>query len=114
MAVSRIAPPVLALLATGCFAPGDGREPPLDRIYFPVGVALSPGYTRMYVANSDFDLQFNAGSLQAYDLERLDALLPVYCGGRRRLLGGAELRRGQPLVRRDLRPERGRALRRPR
>lgn len=65
--------------ASGCFKPDDGREPPLDRIYFPVGLALSPDGDRLYVANSDWDLQFNAGSVQAYDAARLRELLPRHC-----------------------------------
>lgn len=69
----------LSLAATGCFKPDDGREPPLDRIYFPTGLALSPDGDRLYVANGDWDLQFNAGSVQAYDAARLRALLPRYC-----------------------------------
>ncbi len=70
---------VLATAAAGCYPPGHGADPPLNTIYFPVGMAVSPGATRLYVANSDFDLQYNAGSLQAYDLERLRALAPQYC-----------------------------------
>jgi len=67
------------LLLTSCFSPGEGIEPPLERLYFPVGLARSPGATRLYVANSDFDLQYNGGSLQAYDLERLRLLVPRGC-----------------------------------
>jgi DNA-binding beta-propeller fold protein YncE len=63
----------------GCFKLDDGREPPLDRIYFPSSLALSPGGERLYVANSDWDLQFNAGTVQAFDLARVRALLPRYC-----------------------------------
>ncbi|MCA9598800.1 MAG: hypothetical protein KC776_36060 [Myxococcales bacterium] len=76
--------PTLALASavlSGCVDPGAGVEPPLNRIYFPVGLAISPGATRLYVANSDFDLQFNAGSLQAMDLQRIRELLPKYCTG---------------------------------
>src|SRR5215510_2227400 len=69
----------LGLSALGCFKPDDGREPPLDRIYFPTGLTLSPDADRLYVANSDWDLQFNAGSVQAYDAARLRELLPRYC-----------------------------------
>lgn len=65
--------------SAGCFKPDDGREPPLDRIYFPVGIALSADGDRLYVANSDWDLQFNAGSVQAYDAARLRELLPRHC-----------------------------------
>jgi hypothetical protein len=68
-----------AVSLAGCYSPGNGVTPPLDKIYFPVGIAVSPGETRMYVANSDFDLQYNSGSLQAYDLVRLRSLLPEYC-----------------------------------
>lgn len=64
---------------SGCFKPDDGREPPLDRIYFPTGLALSPDGNRLYVANSDWDLQFNAGSVQVYDAAALRARLPTYC-----------------------------------
>lgn len=69
----------LILAALGCFKPDDGREPPVDRIYFPVGLALSSDGDRLYVANSDWDLQFNAGSVQAYDAARLREMLPRYC-----------------------------------
>jgi hypothetical protein len=80
-----------------CFPPTEGREPPLDEFYFPVGLAISQGPDSvgasgdagaaelsaparwLYVANSDFDLQFNSGSLLAFDLERLRQLLPVAC-----------------------------------
>lgn len=69
----------LSSITLGCFEPDDGREPPLDRIYFPSALALSPDGSRLYVANSDWDLQFNAGSVQVYDAARLRALLPTYC-----------------------------------
>jgi hypothetical protein len=70
---------VLYAGALGCFRPDDGREPPLDRIYYPTGLALSADGDRLYVANSDWDLQFNAGSVQAYDAARLRELLPRAC-----------------------------------
>lgn len=69
----------LSSVATGCFEPDDGREPPLDRIYFPTGIALSPDGNRLYLANSDWDLQFNAGSVQVYDAAQLRASLPPSC-----------------------------------
>src|ERR1043165_7922060 len=72
----------------GCFKLDDGREPPLDRIYFPTGVALSPGGERLYVANSDWDLQFNAGTVQAFDLQRVRELLPRYCDAHDECLPG--------------------------
>lgn len=70
----------LAVLAlTGCYDQGGGVEPPLDRIYFPVGLAVSPAASRLYVVNSDFDLQYNSGSLQALDLDRVREIVPKAC-----------------------------------
>jgi hypothetical protein len=55
----------------GCYTGGGGNAPPLDSLNFPVGLAVSAGGNVLYVLNSDFDLEFNAGSLQAYDLTML-------------------------------------------
>jgi hypothetical protein len=92
-----------ALFCSGCFSPGQGVEPPLSRLYFPVGLALNRAprtdcngvevsvqrpATRLYVANSDFDLQFNGGALQAYDLERLRRLIPRECSADEDCLAG--------------------------
>ena len=60
--------PILVLGAVDCYATGDGTAPPLDRFYFPVGLAVSNGGSVLYAANSNFDLQFNGGTLQSYDL----------------------------------------------
>jgi len=57
-----------AVTLMGCFTSGDGREPQGDRLYFPTGLVVSPGGHTLYVANSDFDLQFSGGSVQALDL----------------------------------------------
>lgn len=54
-----------------CYATGDGTPPPLDQLYFPVGLRVSAGGRVLYVANSDFDLQYNGGTLQSYDLQSI-------------------------------------------
>jgi hypothetical protein len=60
-----------AVLQCGCFTGADGRQPDPVRFYFPTGVLTSPGGTVLYVANSDFDLAFSGGSVQALDLRGL-------------------------------------------
>lgn len=55
-------------VAAGCYSTGDGTAPPAKTFYFPVGLAVSRGGNVLYVANSDFDLQYNGGTLQSYDL----------------------------------------------
>src|SRR5215217_5704545 len=73
------------VLLSGCFGPGEGVEVPKDEIYFPVGLALSrdgnadeaPDY--LFVVSSDFDLQYNGGAVQSYDLNALSEELPARC-----------------------------------
>jgi hypothetical protein len=58
---------------------GAGTDPPKNTLYFPVGLAVSSGGNALYVVNSDFDLQYNGGTLQSYDLFaiRRDAALLI-------------------------------------
>jgi hypothetical protein len=60
----------LAALATPACYPegGNGTAPPTDSLYFPTGLAVSAGGNVLYAVNSDFDLQWNGGTLQSYNL----------------------------------------------
>ena len=51
-----------------CYSTDNGTAPARDILYYPVGIATSPGGRIMYVANSDFDLAYTGGTLQALDL----------------------------------------------
>jgi len=77
-----------ALLLNSCYSAGDGKPPPLESLYFPTGLALdgvslsdegngAPKY--LYVASSDFDLQYRSAALVSYDLDVLRQLLPKNC-----------------------------------
>lgn len=66
------------LAALGCGS--DGAPPPPGRLYFPIALEVTDDGRHLVVANSNFDLRYNAGSLQAYDLERLNAELDGSCG----------------------------------
>ncbi len=62
--------------ALGCNINNPGDDPPRGELYFPNAMAFSkhdPGEAPrlLFVANSDFDLRYNAGTVQAYSLERL-------------------------------------------
>ncbi|MBK8936483.1 MAG: hypothetical protein IPM79_02235 [Polyangiaceae bacterium] len=57
-----------ALGAGSCFTGSDGLLPPTESLYFPTGLVVSPGRTTLYVVNSDFDLQYNGGTVQALNL----------------------------------------------
>ena len=75
-----------ALLLSSCFSAGDGKAPPLQALYFPTGLALdqvtldaegAPKY--LYVASSDFDLQYRSSALASYDLELVREVVPRSC-----------------------------------
>ncbi|HYQ00214.1 MAG TPA: hypothetical protein VER96_16170 [Polyangiaceae bacterium] len=87
--LSRLAA-LSALLLNACYPPGDGKAPPLDEIYFPTGVALDGSWKLdandnttksqyLYVANSDFDLQYRSSSVISYDLDLLSKVIPQSC-----------------------------------
>ena len=80
---SRFGAALLALVASagaGCWASNDGPSPPTDQLYFPAGLAISPGGSALYVANSDFDLQYTGGSVAAYDLSRVRSIVRAMWG----------------------------------
>lgn len=58
----------------GCFTGSDGLLPPFESLYFPTVIAVSPGRTTLYVTNSDFDIQYNGGTVQAMSIIDYDGL----------------------------------------
>jgi DNA-binding beta-propeller fold protein YncE len=56
---------------SGCFTDEQSLAPAPDQFYYPTGVVVSPGRTTLYVANSDFDLQYSGGWVQTLDLRRI-------------------------------------------
>lgn len=85
---------VSCLFLSGCFGPGEGVEVPRDQIYFPVGLALDSvaddggASKHLLVVSSDFDLQYNGGAVQSYDLGVLYEQLPVRCASTDECRGG--------------------------
>ncbi len=67
------------VVGSACYNAGDGTTPPGQQIYFPIGLVVSKGGSVLYVANSDFDLQWNGGTVQSYDLVqvRRDAVIAI-------------------------------------
>jgi len=63
---------LLVGLSPGCYpSGGEGTQPPPNAFYYPVGLAVSAAGNILYAVNSDFDLQWNGGTLQSYDLFRV-------------------------------------------
>lgn len=70
-----------SLLLSGCYSTGEGLSPPIDRIYFPVGLALANAGSHLVVLNSDFDLQYNSGTLQVFDMAPARRFMLEPCSG---------------------------------
>ncbi len=73
------------VLAVSCYSTGNGTNPPLNTFYYPVGLAVSAAGNVLYAANSDFDLQWNGGTVQSYDLtairnDTVRLILGLYTG----------------------------------
>jgi len=98
------------MVAPACYSTGDGTGPPPALFYFPVGMTVSGGGNVLYVVNSDFDLQWNGGTIQSYDLHQirndsaisaagytLNAQLPLADGGAEFLDAAAKLPPGTNL-----------------
>lgn len=62
-----------ATLSAACNLDESGVPPPPGKLAYPIAVALSrePMPRTLFVANSNFDLTYSAGSVQAYDLNQL-------------------------------------------
>lgn len=57
----------------GCFTLGVGLDPPATELYYPTAILTSPGQHALYVVNSDFDIQYTGGTVQAIDLDGVRA-----------------------------------------
>ena len=63
------------LVAVGCLPDISGDPPPSDKLIFPVGLATTANNEHLIVANSNFKLQYNAGTLVTIDLSELDEII---------------------------------------
>ncbi len=61
----------LCVLGGGCFVGDTAVDPPTDAFYYPTGLVRSRGGSTLYVTNSDFDLQYNGGTVLALDLKTI-------------------------------------------
>jgi hypothetical protein len=74
----------LVLTSSACNLNNPGDDPPRGLLYFPTALALSGQSSSaaprfLYLINSNFDLRYNGGSVQAYDLAALDKQIARQC-----------------------------------
>lgn len=66
-------------LVVSCVPAGDGVPPPEARLYFPVALTVDRAFEHLLVVSSDFDLQFNQGTVHSLDLDEVRAWTMVPC-----------------------------------
>ncbi|MFH1132212.1 MAG: hypothetical protein V1754_12820, partial [Pseudomonadota bacterium] len=59
---------LLCFLLAACSSERVGIDPGRNSFYFPTGLAVDPIRPMLYVSNSNADLQFNGGTVEALDL----------------------------------------------
>ena len=62
---------VIGVASPACYTAGNGTSPPMNSFYFPTALTVSSGGNVLFAINSDFDLQWNGGTLQSYDLFKI-------------------------------------------
>ena len=76
---------LLALLALGCNIEQNGEPPTSGTLNFPIAIALSnatpEGPRYLLVANSNFDLRFNSGSVLVLDTQLIRERIRQQCPG---------------------------------
>lgn len=73
----------LCVLGAGCFVGDTAVDPPTEQFYYPTGLVRSRGGSTLYVTNSDFDLQYNGGTVLALDLNTMRGKLEKLLGALR-------------------------------
>ena len=63
------------VLGAGCFVGDQALAPPDNAFYYPTALVRSPGGSTLYVANSDFDLAYDGGTVLALNLDAMRAKL---------------------------------------
>jgi DNA-binding beta-propeller fold protein YncE len=62
-------------LAAGCTASAEEVQPPEDELFFPTGLAVTPGEAMMFVTNANSDLRYDSGSITVFDLAKIDQIV---------------------------------------
>src|SRR5262249_53229069 len=62
-------------LLVGCTASGEDVRPPIDSLFFPTGMAISPDESLLFIVNANSELRFDSGSVTVVDLNLVDQVI---------------------------------------
>ncbi len=68
---------VFFIVFSGCFPDTGGIDPPGDKLIFPVGLATTHDNSFLLAVNSNFDLEYNSGTLVAMEVNLLDQYMDL-------------------------------------
>lgn len=74
--------------ASSCVPAGEGVASTLGNIYFPVSLVVDSESSSLLVVNSDFDLQYNQGTVESINLARVRGLTRQPCASNADCGGG--------------------------
>lgn len=60
---------------TGCTASSEDVRPPPDQFFFPTGLAIDSAQGTLFVANANSELRYDSGSINAVNLDAVDAIV---------------------------------------
>jgi DNA-binding beta-propeller fold protein YncE len=63
-----------------CTASASEVRPPQDQLFFPTGMAVAPGESVLFVANSNSELRYDSGSVIVLDLASVDQVIADWTG----------------------------------
>ena len=67
---------MFCLAAGACTASASEVAPPADQLYFPTGMATTS--TALFVANANSELRYDSGTLDTFDLDRIDQIVSAW------------------------------------
>ena len=73
--------PFLCLLPlAACTASAEEVRPPVDELFFPTGIAISPDESVLFLANGNSELRYDSGSISVIDLALVDTIVNDWVG----------------------------------
>jgi DNA-binding beta-propeller fold protein YncE len=70
---------LFCLAAGACTASETEVEPPSDQLFFPTGMATTS--TELFVASANSELRYDSGTLDVFDLDKIDAIAKTWTDG---------------------------------
>jgi len=65
-------------ITLGCTASAEQVAPPNNKLFFPTGMAVTPGDAMLFVANANSELVYDSGTISPIDLANVDQIVQAW------------------------------------